>query len=97
MNADLIQYAFYAGFAILGWWLRHQGLLAPRNGAPAPSAPAPASGSVDQKVVIDLLKSLLDRLTTPPATPTTAPAPGQPTGHVITVPFEVAATPRVSP
>jgi len=93
MNSDVLQYVVYAGFAVLGWWLRHKGILGPRTSTPAtPSAPA---APADQKMVLDLLKSLLDRLTTQaPAAP--APTPGQPAGHVITVPFEVAATPRVS-
>ena len=94
MNPDLLQYALYAGFAVLGWWLRHKGLLGPRTAAF--SGPALAAAPIDQKLVIDLLKSLLDRLTTP-APPAATPGPSQSASHVITVPFEVAATPRVSP
>lgn len=91
MNVELMQLLYYAGFAVLGWWLRHRGILGPRTGPNGGPAPAPA-GPVDQKVLIDLLKGLLDRLVQAP------PAPGQPNapGHVITVPFEVAATPKVN-
>jgi hypothetical protein len=93
MNVELMQLLYYAGFAVLGWWLRHRGILGPRPAPNGGAGPAP-TGTVDQKVLIDLLKGLLDRLVQAPA----PPAPGQPNapGHVITVPFEVAATPKVN-
>lgn len=86
MNVDLLQLLYYAGFALLGWFLRHQGLLQ----TPARPVPlAPPALPIDQKVLIDLLKSLLDRLVQPPSEPT-PPAPSA----VFHVPIEVAATPR---
>ncbi len=88
MNADLVQYVLYAAFAALGWWLRHKGILGPRS-----TTPVTPAGAINQQLVIDLLKSLLDRLTTMPAPPP-APTPSQPAAHVITVPFEVAARPK---
>jgi hypothetical protein len=91
MNVELMQLLYYAGFAVLGWWLRHRGILAPPATPGGGATPAPA-GPADQEVLIDLLKGLLDRLIQAPA------GPGQPNapGHVITVPFEVAATPKVN-
>jgi hypothetical protein len=87
MNADLLQFILYAGFALLGWWLRHKGFLGPALSPPRADAPA---GSADQRALIEMLKALLDRLVQAPGAP-----PANPASHVITVPFEVAATPRV--
>ena len=81
MTLDLAQLLYYAGFAVLGWWLRHRGLLGPSPG-PAP-APAPA----DKQALVELLKSLLDRLAQ-------APPPANPSAGVFHVPIEVAAGPR---
>ncbi|MBV9124088.1 MAG: hypothetical protein JO112_12075 [Planctomycetes bacterium] len=73
MNADLLQLLFYAGFVVLGWWLRHQGLLGPK----APSLNVP-TGPLDQKTLLELLKTMLDRLAPPsgqsPAGPRTPSA-----------------------
>jgi hypothetical protein len=81
MSIDMIQLAYYAGFALLGWWLRHQGVALPSTPASPPPAPTNAP---NQQVLIDLLKSLLDRLA-PPATPPAA------AGNIVHVPIEVAA------
>lgn len=83
MNIDLVQLVYYAGFALLGWWLRHQGLLkTPPIGPPAPA------GTPDQKALVELLKTLLDRLLQTPA-----PLPENPAATtVFHVPVEVAAT-----
>lgn len=81
MSVDLIQILYYAGFALLGWWLRHRGIALPSVPAPAPTP----SSQPDQRALVELLKSLLDRLAAPPASP---PAN---TGNVVHVPIEVAA------
>lgn len=87
MTVDMIQLAYYAGFALLGWWLRHQGIAVPSTPAtPASPTPAAPSNTPNQQVLIDLLKSLLDRLA-PPATPTPPPI----AGNIVHVPIEVAA------
>ena len=83
MTVDMIQLAYYAGFALLGWWLRHQGVALPSTPASPPATP---TNTPNQQVLIDLLKSLLDRLA-PPATPT----PPVMTGNIVHVPIEVAA------
>ncbi len=87
MNIDLVQLLYYAGFAVLGWWLRHQGLLrSPAAGTPAPAIPTSPN---DRQALIELLKSLLDRLAqAPPAGPAHSGA------SVFHVPIEVAASPR---
>ena len=85
MTVDMIQLAYYAGFALLGWWLRHQGVALPSTPATPPATPTTAP---NQQVLIDLLKSLLDRLA-PPAP--TAPTPPVVTGNIVHVPIEVAA------
>jgi hypothetical protein len=82
MSIDVIQILYYAGFALLGWWLRHQGITLP--GVPAPSTPTTPSNGPDQRALVELLKSLLDRLAAP------APSPAN-TGNVVHVPIEVAA------
>ena len=83
MTVDMIQLLYYAGFALLGWWLRHQGITLPST--PPASPPAP-SNTPNQQVLIDLLKSLLDRLAPP-----SVPQPLVTTGNVVHVPIEVAA------
>lgn len=65
MNADVTQLLFYAGFTVLGWWLRHKGLLGPKP-VPANGSPPPAGTPADWKTVVDLLKALLDRLSQQP-------------------------------
>jgi len=57
-DIDLVQLLYYAGFAVLGWWLRHQGLLRTPNSTPTPALPA---ASNDRQALLELLKSLLDR------------------------------------
>jgi hypothetical protein len=81
MTIDLIQLLYYAGFAVLGWYLRHRGIALPSN----TPAPAPSNGP-DQTVLLDLLKALLDRLSPPPSPPQLPIA-----GNVVHVPIEVAA------
>jgi hypothetical protein len=66
MSAEILQFLYYAGFAVLGWWLRHKGILGPRSTPNGGAAPA-LTGLGDQKVVIDLLKALLERLSQSPA------------------------------
>lgn len=85
MTVDMIQLLYYAGFALLGWYLRHRGIALPS--APTPPSPATLtpSNTPNQQVLIDLLKSLLDRLAVP-ATPAAPIA-----GNVVHVPIEVAA------
>ena len=86
MTVDMIQLAYYAGFALLGWWLRHQGVALPSTPASPPATPSTPANTPNQQVLIDLLKSLLDRLA-PPATPT----PPAIAGNIVHVPIEVAA------
>lgn len=78
MNIDLVQLLYYAGFALLGWWLRHQGLL---------KTPPPTPAPMDQKAIIELLKALLDRLLQAPSN-----AESSSPATVFHVPVEVAAT-----
>jgi hypothetical protein len=88
MSIDMIQLLYYAGFAVLGWWLRHRGIALPSAPAlPAPGPqPAPApNNQPDPRALVDLLKSLIDRLAVP-----AAPSPAN-TGNVVHVPIEVAA------
>jgi hypothetical protein len=68
MSAEVIQLLFYAGFTILGWWLRHKGFAAPS--IPAPDIkPSPTGGHVTEEAVLAMLKSLLEKINTPtPAT-----------------------------
>jgi hypothetical protein len=88
MTVDMIQLAYYAGFAVLGWWLRHQGVALPGTPVSPPATPAAPTNTPNQQVLIDLLKSLLDRLAPPaPSTPT----PPVVTGNIVHVPIEVAA------
>jgi hypothetical protein len=84
MSIDMVQLAYYAGFTLLGWWLRHQGIALPSTSTT--TAAAPSNTASNQQVPIDLLTSLLDRLV-PPATPT----PPATTGNIVHVPIEVAA------
>lgn len=87
MNIDLIQLLYYAGFTLLGWWLRHQGLLKTPATPPLLPSPLPA----DQKSLIEFLKTLLDRLVQPtPSNGTEGTSPAT----VFHVPVEVAATTR---
>ncbi len=71
MNPEIIQLLFYAGFGIVGWWLRHKGILAPGGPAlpqpPGPSVPAPArpAGPISQEVLIEILKAVIDKLGQP--------------------------------
>ena len=81
MSIDLLQMLYYAGFALLGWWLRHQGVLGP---SAKPSSP-PAL-PMDPKGLVELLKALLDRLAQQP------PAPAPPGATTFHVPIEIAAS-----
>lgn len=81
MTIDVLQILYYAGFAVLGWWLRHRGLIGPTL--------APTPTPADRQALIELLKSLLDRLAQ-------APSPAvNPSAGVFHVPIEVAAGSRV--
>ncbi len=63
MTPELIQLAFYAGFTILGWWLRHKGVAAPSVPvAPPVITPASTGGHVTEAAVLQMLESLLAKL-----------------------------------
>jgi hypothetical protein len=83
MTIDLVQLLSYAGFAALGWWLRHQGWL-----APAAAGPPAAATSTDLQALLNVLKSLIERGAQAPAAGGNAPA------SVFHVPIEVAASPK---
>lgn len=80
MSVDLLQLLYYAGFAVLGWWLRHRGVLGPSD------KPLTLPPPVDAKGLVEILKALLDRLAQQPPAPA---APGAATFHV---PIEIAAS-----
>jgi hypothetical protein len=65
MSAEVIQLLFYAGFTILGWWLRHKGFAAPSI-PPLPAQPTPTvpGGHVTEDAVLAILKSLLEKINT---------------------------------
>ena len=63
MTPELVQLAFYAGFTILGWWLRHKGVAAPSAPiAPPIITPASTGGHVTEAAVLQMLESLLAKL-----------------------------------
>ena len=69
MSPEVIQLLFYAGFTILGWWLRHKGFAAPSIPAPEikPGPTSPTGGHVTEEAVLAMLKSLLEKINTPTA------------------------------
>jgi hypothetical protein len=64
MTPELVQLAFYAGFTLLGWFLRHKGIAAPAAPPVAPPVITPAStgGHVTEAAVLQMLESLLAKL-----------------------------------
>jgi hypothetical protein len=68
MTPELVQLAFYAGFTLLGWFLRHKGIAAPATPVAAPViTPVSNGGHVTEAAVLQMLESLLAKLN-PPAT-----------------------------
>lgn len=91
MTLDVIQLAYYAGFALLGWWLSKRGLLPSMPAAQSATTPAtnPAlAASLDQPTLVALLKAVLSN---GPQPATTAPGGAS---NVIHVPIEVSASPK---
>jgi hypothetical protein len=67
MTPELIQLAFYAGFTVLGWWLRHKGVAAPVTPIAAPViTPASTGGHITEAAVLQMLESLLAKLNPSP-------------------------------
>lgn len=63
MTPEIIQLAFYAGFTLLGWWLRHKGVAAPTVPvAPPVISPGATGGHVTEAAVLQMLESLLAKL-----------------------------------
>jgi hypothetical protein len=63
MTPELVQLAFYAGFTLLGWFLRHKGVAAPVAPiAPPVITPASIGGHVTEAAVLQMLESLLAKL-----------------------------------
>ncbi len=63
MTPELVQLAFYAGFTLLGWFLRHKGVAAPAAPiAPPVITPASTGGHVTEAAVLQMLESLLAKL-----------------------------------
>jgi hypothetical protein len=68
MTPELVQLAFYAGFTLLGWFLRHKGIAAPTAPvAPPVITPAATGGHVTEAAVLQMLESLLAKLNPPAA------------------------------
>ena len=66
MTPELVQLAFYAGFTLLGWFLRHKGVAAPTAPmAPPVISPASTGGHVTEAAVLQMLESLLAKLNPP--------------------------------
>ena len=67
MSAEIMQLLFYAGFTLLGWWLRHKGLAAPSNPVPPPViSPASTGGHGTEATLLQVLESLLTKLNAQP-------------------------------
>jgi hypothetical protein len=67
MSPEIMQLLFYAGFTVLGWWLRHRGLAAPANPVTPPViTPASTGGHVTEATLLQLLESLLTKLNAQP-------------------------------
>jgi hypothetical protein len=66
-------------------------VAAPSTPAAPSTAPTLPSSGPDQRALVELLKSLLDRLAAPPA------APPANTGNIVHVPIEVAANVKQPP
>ncbi len=63
MTPEIVQLPFYAGFTLLGWWLRHKGVAAPSVPvAPPVITPASTGGHVTEAAVLQMLESLLAKL-----------------------------------
>ena len=63
MTPEMVQLAFYAGFTLLGWFLRHKGVAAPSAPiAPPVITPASTGGHVTEAAVLQMLESLLAKL-----------------------------------
>lgn len=63
MTPEIVQLAFYAGFTLLGWWLRHKGVAVPSVPvAPPVITPASTGGHVTEAAVLQMLESLLAKL-----------------------------------
>ncbi len=70
MSAEIIQLLFYAGFTLLGWWLRHKGVAAPTNPMTPPViTPASTGGHVTEATLLQVLESLLAKLNAQPSGP----------------------------
>jgi hypothetical protein len=67
MSAEIMQLLFYAGFTLLGWWLRHKGLAVPSNPVTPPViTPASTGGHVTEATLLQVLESLLTKLNAQP-------------------------------
>jgi hypothetical protein len=70
MSAEIMQLLFYAGFTLLGWWLRHKGLAAPSNPVTPPViTPASTGGHVTEATLLQVLEALLAKLNAQPISP----------------------------
>ena len=70
MSAEIMQLLFYAGFTLLGWWLRHKGLASPSNPVTPPViTPASTGGHVTEATLLQVLESLLTKLNAQPIPP----------------------------
>jgi hypothetical protein len=58
MTPEIVQLLYCAGFAVLGWYLRHRGLMVPPANPPTPLPD-------DPRRLVELLRALLDRLDPP--------------------------------
>jgi hypothetical protein len=62
MTPELVQLAFYAGFTLLGWFLRHKGVAAPSAPIAPPIITPATGGHVTEAAVLQMLESLLAKL-----------------------------------
>lgn len=81
MTVELVQLLLGAGLAVLGWFARHKGFLAPKADAAKPATPAPAPGPAPAQPALPHLQELIDLLARlkehfkQPAVAAEAPAP----------------------